>query len=79
MLYLDITRPEKIKVKYFKNDGKTQVETWMDGRDARCFQHEYEHLQGELFLDRVSDLKLQRAFKKREKFFKKLEKQMKNA
>ena len=79
MLYLDITRPEKIKVKYFKNDGETQVETWMDGRDARCFQHEYEHLQGELFLDRVSDLKLQRAFKKREKFFKKLEKQMKNA
>ena len=46
---------------------------------CRCFQHEYEHLQGELFLDRVSDLKLQRAFKKREKFFKKLEKQMKNA
>jgi len=79
MLYLDVRRPEKIKVRYYKNDGITQVETWMDGRDARCFQHEYDHLQGELFIDKVSDLKLQRAFKKREKFFKKLEKQMNNA
>ena len=78
MLYLDITRPEKIKVKFTKTDGETDVETWMDGRDARCFQHEFEHLQGELFIDNVSDLKLQRAFKKREKFFKKLERQLKN-
>ena len=80
LLYLHITRPEKVKVKYFKSDGKTIVETWMDGMDARCFQHEFEHLQGELFLDRVSDLKLQRAHKKREKLFKKLEKKLpKNA
>ena len=80
LLYLHITRPEKVKVKYLKSDGKTIVETWMDGMDARCFQHEFEHLQGELFLDRVSDLKLQRAHKKREKLFKKLEKKLpKNA
>ena len=79
LLYLHITRPEKVKVKYLKSDGDTQVETWMDGIDARCFQHEFEHLQGELFLDRVSDLKLQRAFKKREKLFKKLEKKVKNS
>jgi len=79
MLYLDVTRPEKIKVKYYKSDGKTQVETWMDGRDARCFQHEFDHLHGDLFIDKVSDIKLQRAFKKREKFFKKLERQINNA
>ena len=48
--------------------------------DARCFQHEFEHLQGEMFLDRVSEMKLQRAVKKREKLFKKLEKSLsKNA
>lgn len=76
MLYLDVERPEKVKVRYFKNDGETVVETWMDGRDARCFQHEYDHLYGDLFLDKVSDLKLQRAYKKREKFFKKLEREM---
>jgi len=79
LLYLHITRPEKIKVRYYKADGKTQVETWMDGMDARCFQHEYEHLQGELFLDLVSELKLRRAYNKREKLFKKLQRKIKNA
>lgn len=77
MLYLPVKRPEKVKVQYYKNDGVTQVETWLDGRDARCFLHEYDHLQGILFLDLVSDLKLERAMKKREKFFKKLETQSK--
>jgi peptide deformylase len=79
MLYLDVTRPEKVKVRFYKSDGETQVETWMDGRDARCFQHEFDHLHGDLFIDKVSDMKLQRAYKKREKFFKKLERQMNNA
>ena len=51
----------------------------MDGRDARCFQHEYDHLQGDLFIDKVSDFKLKRAYNKREKFFKKLERQMRDA
>lgn len=75
MLYIKIKRPEKIKVCFIKTDGNTVVETWMDGRDARCFLHEYDHLQGKLFLDLVSDLKLQQAHKKREKLFKKLERQ----
>ena len=79
LLYLHITRPAKIKVRYYKNDGETQVETWMDGMDARCFMHEYEHLQGELFLDLVSEMKLRRAYNKREKLFKKLQRKVKNA
>ena len=79
LLYILISRPAKIKVRYYKNDGETQVETWMDGMDARCFQHEYEHLQGELFLDLVSEMKLRRAYNKREKLFKKLQRKVKNA
>lgn len=74
LLYLNVTRPEKIKVEYFKNDGETKVQTWMDGRDARCFLHEYDHLQGKLFLDLVSELKLRRAYTKREKLFRKIQK-----
>ena len=76
MLYLIIRRPQKIKVRYLKADGKTVVETWLEGIDARCFQHEYDHLQGKLFLDLVSELKLKMAHKKREKFFLKLKRQM---
>jgi len=73
-LYFHVVRPEKCKVSYTLYDGKTEVEGWLDGMDARCFQHEFEHLQGKLFLEHASDLKLQRAMKKREKYFKEIEK-----
>lgn len=73
LLYLNIERPERIQVRYHKSDGETQVETWMDGMDARCFQHEYDHLQGTVFLDHASEFKLKRAKIKRDKLFKKLE------
>jgi peptide deformylase len=72
LLYVRITRPDKIKVRYYKNDGTTQVETWMDGMDARCFLHEYDHLQGKLYIDELSDFKLKRAKEKRDKYLKKL-------
>jgi peptide deformylase len=35
--------------------------------DARVFQHETDHLFGTLYLDYASDMKLQRAMKKRDK------------
>jgi len=41
--------------------------------DARCFQHEFDHLNGKLYLEYASDMKLQRAMKKRDKKFKTLE------
>jgi len=41
--------------------------------DARCFQHEFDHLQGKLYLDYASDMKLQRAMKKRDKQIKMLQ------
>lgn len=74
MLYVHVRRPEKIRVAYTKTDGETQVETWMDGMDARCFQHEYHHLEGINFIDLVSDLKLRRAKQRRDKFLRKLDK-----
>lgn len=73
LLYLTIERPAEIQVRYYKADGETQVETWMDSMDARCFLHEYDHLQGTVFLDHASEFKLKRAKQKREKLFKKLE------
>ena len=66
LLYFIVTRPEKVKVKFQTND-KQIVEDWLEGRDARCFLHEFDHLQGKLFLDYASDMKLQRAMKKRDK------------
>ena len=76
LLFMNISRPERIKVQFTKNDGETTVETWMDGMDARCFLHEYDHLEGTLFIDNVSDFKLRRAWAKQEKTIKKLQRQM---
>lgn len=39
----------------------------MDGMDARCFLHEYDHLEGKLFIDDASDFKLRRAMEKQQK------------
>jgi peptide deformylase len=64
-------------VQFTKTDGETDVEMWMDGIDARCFLHEYDHLQGINFIDLVSDFKLQMAKEKRDKRFKKLERSVK--
>lgn len=77
LLFIHVKRPAKVKVQFYKNDGETKVEMWMDGIDARCFLHEYDHLQGVNFIDIVSDFKLQRAKEKREKRFKKLERAVK--
>ena len=74
LLYITIDRPAKIKVSYTKTDGKTTVETWMDGMDARCFLHEHDHLSGTNFIDHAGPLKLKRAKEKRDKLFKKLSK-----
>jgi peptide deformylase len=70
LLYLNISRPESVLVNYYKNDGETQVQTWMSGIDARCFQHEYQHLQGINFINLVSDFKLKRARAARDKTLK---------
>ena len=49
----DIRRSEQVKVTFTNLSGETQ--TWeMDGLLARAFQHEIDHLNGILFIDRLS-------------------------
>ena len=69
-LYFILTRPEKVKVK-FQTSNQEVVEDWLEGRDARCFQHEFDHINGKLYIEHASDQKLKRAIKKRDKFIKK--------
>jgi len=51
-----VPRFEKIKINYFDQQGNQQV-LLADGFVARIFQHEYDHLQGLVYLDRVEDNK----------------------
>ena len=49
-----VMRPEKIHVSAFDLSGNEINET-ADGLMARAIQHEFDHLQGVLFIDRLSD------------------------
>lgn len=70
-LVMNVKRPRGIVVNYLDTDGKECTIELYD-IDARCFLHEYDHLQGIEFTDRVSKLRLQRAKKKRTTLRKKI-------
>lgn len=65
-LHLNVKRPATVLAKYFDKHNN-QCKITLHNLDARCFLHEYDHLQGICFTERVSELKLQRAIKKQRK------------
>ena len=52
----DVTRNERIRLKYMDEDFNEVVQDF-DDMNARVIQHEYDHLEGVLFLDRLKPLK----------------------
>ena len=52
----DIYRQEKIHITYFDENFKEHQETFT-GLPARVIQHEYDHIEGILFTDKLSPLK----------------------
>tara|TARA_B100001996_G_scaffold356926_1_gene320545 strand:+ start:13 stop:639 length:627 start_codon:yes stop_codon:yes gene_type:complete len=65
-IYLMIKRSKVVEMKYFDSDGEEHLIT-LDGLGARCVQHEIDHLNGIIFLQRASQLKIERALKARPK------------
>ena len=55
-LYADVERPESIKLAYL-NENFEPVEEWFQGMAARMVQHEFSHLEGELFVDRLPPIR----------------------
>jgi peptide deformylase len=51
-----VPRPNKVTVEYFSAQGHPERKTF-EGFLARLFQHEFDHLIGLTFLDRVDDNK----------------------
>ena len=68
--YEDVKRYDTIEVSYQNRYGEI-IKTTLDGLDAIAFQHELDHLEGILFIDRLSLLK-------RKKFEKEWKKRLKN-
>ena len=53
-VYLDVVRPTSIELSYRDEMGRPR-KMKADGLMARCIQHEMDHLNGVLFVDRVTD------------------------
>ena len=52
----DVLRKPTIKVEYYDAQFKKHTET-LDGLAARVVQHEYDHIEGKLFTDKISAFK----------------------
>jgi peptide deformylase len=53
-----VVRPTRIRVQWLDEDFQPHDE-WIEGYLARVMQHEFDHLEGKMFIDRVSPLRRQ--------------------
>lgn len=52
----EVMRPEKVKIHYFDENWGEHTEEF-DGIQARIIQHEYDHIEGILFIEYLSAIK----------------------
>jgi peptide deformylase len=57
-IHENVSRSEKIKINYLDAEFKECIEEF-EGFKARVIQHEYDHLEGNLFTDKVSPIRRQ--------------------
>ena len=58
-----VRRPSRVRIQYMDADFQPHDE-WVEGFEARVIQHEFDHLEGKLFVDRISPLRKQLVKKK---------------
>ena len=54
--YAEVSRPARVRVRYLDRDGESR-EIDCEGLLSTCVQHEMDHLEGILFIDKISALK----------------------
>lgn len=72
-LYVKIRRSTWIRTRFFDVNGELRTQKFA-GITARCFQHELDHLDGVVYLNRASKLNLGRAKRKMELYNRKRKK-----
>ena len=65
-VYARVVRPEHVAISYQDREGKEDG-LLASGLTARVFQHELDHLDGILFVDRLGELSKMRALAKAKK------------
>lgn len=58
-----VTRPTRIHVKY-QDEDFVEHDEWVEGYLARVMQHEFDHLEGKMFIDRIPPLRKQMIYSK---------------
>ncbi len=53
-VWAPIDRPAEITLSYLDHTGKRRIHKFV-GLEARVIQHEFDHLEGMLFVDRITD------------------------
>ena len=53
-----VRRPTRIRVRY-QDENFEEHEAWVTGYLARVMQHEFDHLEGKMFIDHLSGLRKQ--------------------
>ena len=76
-LWLKVSRPDGVEVSYEDENGELHKKA-MFGLECRVFQHEYDHMEGTDFTQKVSSLKLNMALKRLEKVKKRAKKYEEN-
>jgi len=61
-----LKRAESVRVTY-QDEGGLVTERWLSGITSVAFQHELDHLQGKLFIDRMGNLQKRLALKRLDK------------
>ena len=62
-IHENVTRPTRIHVKYLDEELKEHDE-WIGGYLARVIQHEFDHIEGKVFTDRISPFRKKMITKK---------------
>ena len=57
-IHESVRRPKRIRVQYM-DENFTLHDEWVEGYLARVMQHEFDHLDGRMFVDRLSPLRKQ--------------------
>ena len=57
-IHENVVRPTRIHVTY-QDENFEEHDEWVDGYLARVMQHEFDHLDGKMFIDRISPLRKQ--------------------
>ena len=65
LLYLNVKRPDYVRVRYTNWEGKTDTQTFI-GTSCRIFLHEFDHLESKVFTAKASSFESQRALRKRQ-------------